>query len=169
MRRTGQLIATLLLFIVISLPALLFFHSSFQLFEHKEQMERKILEVESIELKVPASSISWEMGGKEIRINGKLFDLLSIEFDGNFAYCKGIFDEEEELLEARLEQLLQHTSDGARNRNLSKQWLGILMQFKPVQTLLPDILVFQIPKHLTRYLLPELNRQLEINERPPEC
>jgi hypothetical protein len=154
---------------VISLPALLFFHSQYQLHEHKEQMEKKLLQVQSVEIVVPATSVEWEFWGKEIRINGKLFDLLSIEFKNGQAICKGIFDEEEEILEARLEHYLNHTAKGSKSRSLCKQWIAITLHCKTIPSILPAInlnwLKTKYPSHTS--LLYVFSK--ELLSPPPEC
>ena len=169
MRRPVNLIASIFLMTVISLPALLFFHSQYELHVHKEQMEKKLLQVQSLEIVVPTTSIEWEFWGKEIRINGKLFDLLSIEFKNGQAICKGIFDEEEEILEARLEHYLEQTSKGAQSRNLCKQWIAITLHCNSIPSLLPTINLYWLK---TKYPSPTSHLFVltkELLSPPPEC
>lgn len=85
--------------------------------EMKEAIEQEMLHSFSIE----TSSINWIRQGKELSINGKMFDVEKIIYkeDGT-AILTGLFDDEETALVQQLEKACQQQNNPNSNSSLVK-------------------------------------------------
>ena len=93
--------------------------------EAEERMEREAM----VTVTIPARDLHWHKKGKEVVINGKLFDVKSLRQTGGQIVLTGLFDEAETAIVDLLEQQAGH----------SKQSTGIaylfvlLLQFVALQ------------------------------------
>ena len=69
-----------------------------------ENMENQNL----VSLEVPATEFQWYEEGKEIIINGRMFDVKSIALSGGVYFIKGLFDEKETELKQALQDQQDH-------------------------------------------------------------
>ena len=103
---------TAVLALVIAAPmSCLFLYQVRICFNRFEMLER--LEQESLHsLTLSSTDVHWVIPGKEIRIEGRLFDLKNISQKENAITVTGIFDEEEE----ELERMISRRSDPDANK-----------------------------------------------------
>lgn len=91
--------------------------------EMTEKLEHQQLHT----LQIPVQQLHWVKEGKEILIDGKLFDVKSILTHGKLVQVTGLFDEEETDLVQQIQRQLQHNQSG---RQLQTSILySILMGF----------------------------------------
>lgn len=64
----------------------------------KERLEQQAAQT----LVVPAAAVVWKKQGNELKIEGRLFDVISYCTEGTFLIATGVFDEEETGLETFL-------------------------------------------------------------------
>jgi hypothetical protein len=99
--------------------------------EAKERMEREAM----VTVTIPAGDLHWHKRGKELVIDGKLFDVKTLRQTGGQIILTGLFDEAETAIVDLLEQQAGH----------SKQSSGItylfvfLLQFVAIQGVLTFI------------------------------
>ncbi len=91
----------------------------------KERLEAQVLHKVSI----PADKIHWIKQGKEIMLNGRMFDIRSVKFQSGEYVISGLYDEEETVLLAQLQK------DQQNNTDHSKQLIQI---FQLLQTIYHD-------------------------------
>jgi hypothetical protein len=80
------LIAAPLLFIVLLQGLQLYVRHQL-----KERLEREA----QVHLAIPAGELVWIKKGRELLVDGKMFDITTIRYEGNTALVTGIFDPEE--------------------------------------------------------------------------
>lgn len=102
--KNHTLIAFILLVIILApLSYSFIFQARQQRIQHrmKEELEHARLH----HIIIPAAKLHWVKEGKEILVEGKMFDVKNITFkqDGN-AYISGLFDEEETALVGQLKK-----------------------------------------------------------------
>lgn len=76
--------------------------------EMTEKLEHQQLHT----LQIPVQQLHWVKEGKEVLIDGKLFDIKSILTRGNLIQVTGLFDEEETKLVQQIQRQLQHNQSG---------------------------------------------------------
>ena len=72
-------------------PAVLRIQQMFIIHEMKEKLETESLQV----IRIENDSIKWTDFGNECTINGRMFDVKSIQQDGKFSVISGLYDDEE--------------------------------------------------------------------------
>lgn len=92
----------------------------------QEKLEKSLLQTVSIR----NESIVWVKEGKEILINGKLFDVKSASLTGNHTVFTGLYDEDEDALKEKLNRLALQNKDD--NNSSGQSLLDFL--FFPVFT-----------------------------------
>lgn len=99
-------ILTIVLLLIVAVP--LFFSAAFIIKQkHVQYQMREKLEQASLQtITVPSTEIIWVKKDKEVIINGKLFDVKSISIAGNNTTIKGLFDDVEERLLAKLKDAI---------------------------------------------------------------
>lgn len=75
----------------------LFFSGGLQLFQvYLKQRAEKMLATETLsDLKFPIHTVQWMEEGREIRVDGKMYDLETYYEADGFLYAKGVHDEHE--------------------------------------------------------------------------
>ena len=75
----------------------LFFSGGLQLFQvYLKQRAEKRLTTETLsDLKFPLHTVQWVEEGREIKVDGKMYDLESYQEADGFLYAKGVHDEHE--------------------------------------------------------------------------
>ncbi len=91
------------LLLIISLP---FFYTVVMQLKQKqlklhaqERLERQFLQT----VILPSGKLKWNEKGKELLIDGRLFDVKSYKFENDKVVLKGIYDDEESILLEQLE------------------------------------------------------------------
>lgn len=93
-------------FLVITcLPGLLFVYLELKQRHIRHKMEEKLERSSLQEVRVPESSLVWYEEGRELIIEEKLFDVLSIRIENGIAIISGLFDHEETRLKDQVERL----------------------------------------------------------------
>lgn len=80
------------------------------------EMHERLEKSQLITLAIPTSSIQWVKEGKELVIQGRLFDVKSISYTKDFAKINGLFDEEETNLVNRISGQLHRQNTGKQLR-----------------------------------------------------
>lgn len=94
------------------------------------------LEKENIQsLRLPADKINWYKKGRELIIDGKMFDVKSIEKQGDEYMITGLFDEMETTLN---DQLAMAHEQGNQHKTGSNQLLQVCLGLTAIQLLNTD-------------------------------
>lgn len=75
-------------------------------FHRRERLEKETLQT----ITVPAEKIKWIKAGKEILVDGKLFDVKHYSKDGHQIILTGFFDKEEDSLYDQINQIAQENN-----------------------------------------------------------
>ena len=110
---------------ILLLPAVLslYLYASQIFLQHK--MKEELKRCSLVTVAVPASHLHWNLAGKEVRIDGNLFDVKSYELIGNQVILTGLFDEEEDLLIEHILDIQQNNDPDKTNGSLTVfKWLS---------------------------------------------
>lgn len=77
----------------------------------------------TVTITVPASEVHWKDKGREAVIYGKMFDVKKCTVQGENIQLKGLFDEDEDRLFARLNEMQKNNPDKSGS-TLLMQWLS---------------------------------------------
>jgi len=126
----------------------------------KERMEKQLLQT----ITLPNSEIQWVKKGKEIRVQGKMFDIKSIEYKKGATIFHGLYDEEETLLN-------KHFNEGWK-KNMAQQNQLLVQFFQCLQTFYHQTsTVFfsntENPNYLLSFSSPALPSQFKLILTPP--
>lgn len=61
----------------------------------RHQLKERLAKEASVHLALPAGELVWVKMGREILVDGKMFDITFIRYEGNTALVTGIFDHKE--------------------------------------------------------------------------
>jgi hypothetical protein len=128
------------------------------------------LEKENIQsLRLPADKINWYKKGRELIIDGKMFDVKSIEKQGDEYVITGLFDEMETTLNDQLAMAHKH---GNQDPTASNQLLQVCLGLIAIQLINTDSPAAKDPA-ITRVLFtdftsPLIARPQVIFSPPPE-
>lgn len=98
---------TVLLLLCLAAPV--FFFAGFILKQHiirssmKQQLKQQLLQT----VTVAKNSLVWFDDGKEVSINGNMFDVVSVKTDGNNITLTGLYDTDEDKLHESLHRAMQ--------------------------------------------------------------
>lgn len=126
----------------------------------KERMEKQLLQT----ITLINSEIQWVKKGKEIRVQGKMFDIKSIEYKNGITIFHGLYDEEETLLN-------KHFNEGWK-KNMAQQNQLLMQFFQSLQVFYypASTAIFSTtenPNHLVSYSFPALPSQFKLILTPP--
>ncbi len=95
MRRKGRHIIPLFFLLLTLAPTL--FMSGLQLFQAaiRQRMERALDKEALITITLPAGEVVWYEEGREVMVEGRMFDIKTYEIKDGFFTAQGIYDEEE--------------------------------------------------------------------------
>jgi hypothetical protein len=96
------------LLLVVAIP--LFFSAYFVVKQQliQQQVKEKMEAVTVQTISIPLTEAQWVKEGKEILIEGKLFDIKSYSISGDNIILNGLFDNEEDELIAKTNNSFQH-------------------------------------------------------------
>ena len=90
-------------------------------------MEMALEEEELVTLTLSSEEIIWNKKGRELIINGSLFDVSSFEHDGDGGYTvTGLFDNQEQQLYLKLKSLINSKQQSAGFGSAFQKWFSIL-------------------------------------------
>lgn len=92
--------------------------------ERTERFESELIQT----ISVPLEKVHWVEHGKEVLINGKLFDVESFETSGNNLILTGFYDQTEDLLVEQSSNLVQQKE----NANSPFNHLVVKFMFFPI-------------------------------------
>jgi len=88
---------------------------AFQLYI-KQRMEKALQEENLQTITLPVSEVHWYEKGREILVEGKMFDIESYSIEGEIFTATGVFDEHE----TRVVEMLGHFGDDEQNNFIIK-------------------------------------------------
>lgn len=91
--------------LITCLPGLLFLYLHLEQRYIRHKMEEKLERSSLQEVRIPESSLVWYEEGRELIIDDKLFDVVSIRIDKGIAIVSGLFDYQETRLKEQVERL----------------------------------------------------------------
>lgn len=91
--------------LITCLPGLLFLYLDLKQRHIRHKMEEKLERSSLQEVRIPENSLVWYEEGRELIIDDKLFDVLSIRVEKGIAIVSGLFDYEETRLKDQVERL----------------------------------------------------------------
>jgi len=99
------------LLLVIAAPA--FFLGLFLIKQKliQAQMEERLEQSQLQTVVLPVNSVSWINDGKEVMLDGKLFDIRSYTVSGNTITLNGLFDNDEDHLIAKMNDTIHKNKD----------------------------------------------------------
>lgn len=102
-RRKPLAIVSVLTAISMPVLAILFFHLIQR--QHRREMWERMEEKAAVTVRIQAHELEWVKPGKEIKLKGHLFDVLSItELANGYIELRGLFDTQEEQLVKLMKQ-----------------------------------------------------------------
>lgn len=102
-RRKPLAIVSVLTAISMPVLAILFFHLIQR--HHRREMWEHMEEKAAVTVRIQAHELEWVKPGKEIKLKGHLFDILSItELANGYVEIKGLFDTQEQQLVKLMKQ-----------------------------------------------------------------
>lgn len=105
--------------------------------EMKEKLEEEALQT----VRIVEKNVTWVEKGKELLVDGKLFDVKSFKHSGGYVEVTGLFDEMEINLQHTLIYLQNPLKDNKQKQEFIYQ---ILIQQQAVKTTLPSAAFFPI-------------------------
>jgi hypothetical protein len=125
--RKNKFLSLITLLTLVMLPVFIaaFFLVQLTMIRHemKEQLELQSLQT----IRIAEKNISWVEKGKELVINGKLFDVKSLKKTGDYLEVTGLFDE----LELKLQHQLIFFQNPEKNHKQKQEFIyQILVQQK---------------------------------------
>ena len=162
MRKKANDIASALLLLLIALPlaSLLVLQGWQWYLKHtaKERLEKELLET----VVVKKHEFRWDKEGKEIRVAGRMFDVKSLQIQGEDILVTGIFDEKETAINAMLATQFEKNSLLIRLLAFTQLFFSLAILFsvsKPAQ---------QILRHFCFYVNRHQNISRKILTPPPQ-
>lgn len=125
--------------------------------EMEEQLEQAAL----TSLLIPKASFQWYEEGKEILVEGQLFDVESIQEEGDHYLIKGLFDEAEKKIDSQLADLMNKKKEKSNSILFIPLFMQVF-QWK-LQEWNPERL-----QHKTYYCLSAINPSPQAPEIPPK-
>ncbi len=137
----NKLLSVITLLSLVMIPAFIavFFLAQQVIIRHemKEQLEQQSLQT----IKIVEKNITWIEKGKELIVDGKLFDVKSFKHTGEYIEATGLFDEMELSLQHKLIYLQNPLKDNKQKQEFIYQ---ILIQQLAEKTRLPSADLFSI-------------------------
>ncbi len=106
---TNTLALPLALLVLLPFLFACWFH--LEQFSIRREMQEKLKGRETETLRLPRESLVWYKPGKEILVNGRLFDVLRITPDGSQLLVYGLFDPKETQLQMKAIRLLHRQQE----------------------------------------------------------
>ena len=117
MSRAKQIIVSLVLLVITSIPCLLFVYYQSAQWYIRHEMEEKLEKEQLQTIVIPVSDVKWYKENKEIIVGEKLFDVKSVVYRDGMASFTGLYDHQETNIKAQLENLELEDDENARNES----------------------------------------------------
>jgi hypothetical protein len=104
-------ILTIALLLIVAVPLFFAVTYVFQQKHIQNQMKEKLEQASLQNVNIPVNALTWVKKNKEALINGKLFDVKEIFISGNTITLKGLFDDAEDQLTAKMRDMIRHKKD----------------------------------------------------------
>lgn len=132
------------------------------------EMTEKMEHAQLIEVAIPTTSVHWIKKGKELLIEGKLFDIKTVTEKNGYSYFKGLYDEVETAIIAQIRQQMNNEqgAKSARQTLLCYLLLGGISN-KPHETLIQyqELASIYQDYQVGRIISPVVERMTP----PPQC
>ena len=100
----------------MALPILVFIGRKLQITIVRHEMEERLERDQLITIEVPTGSVYWYKPGKEIIVDGRMFDVKSWKAKGDSILFTGLFDDEELAIKTILENFSKaHTQSTSQH------------------------------------------------------
>ena len=99
----------------------------------REEMEEKLEHEKLLHLQIAVSEINWYKEGKEILINGALFDIKAIEVIDNIAYISGLYDVHELQIKNQVHSLQQKQEKDQGTGRIASKWASQILYYMPLK------------------------------------
>ncbi len=106
----------------------------------EEALEKTLLQT----ITIANAEVQWEEEGKEIIINGKMFDVKYFVINGDNIIVTGLYDDAETVLKTKVEKLLAHKN--STNTPLD----NLVLKFLFTSALLPHVNSIQINNYFVK-------------------
>lgn len=167
MSRLKQILASLVLLLIVSIPCLLFVYYQSAQWYIRHEMEEKLENEQLQTIVIPVSDVKWYKENKEIIVEGKLFDVKSVAYQDEMASFTGLYDHQETNIKAQLENLELEDDENAKNES-AVNLISILL-FKE-EHLNADWLLNQLSRQYLDYSKNHLlSQDLSIPAPPPKA
>jgi len=167
MSRLKQILASLVLLLIVSIPCLLFVYYQSAQWYIRHEMEEKLENEQLQTIVIPVSDVKWYKENKEIIVEGKLFDVKSVAYHDEMASFTGLYDHQETNIKAQLENLELEDDENAKNES-AVNLISILL-FKE-EHLNADWLLNQLSRQYLDYSKNHLlSQDLSIPAPPPKA
>ena len=119
--------------LLLCLAAPVFFYAGFVIKQHnirssmKKQLKQQLLQT----VTVAKNNIVWFDDGKEVSINGKMFDVVTAKEKGNSITFTGLYDTDEDKLHNTLNKAMQQ-------KNKQQPANNLLLKMVSIQAAAPD-------------------------------
>lgn len=135
---TASLKKISVLALLLCLAAPLFFYAGFVIKQHnirssmKQQLKKQLLQT----VTVSKHNLVWYDDGKEVSINGRMFDVVTVKEQGENIILTGLYDTDEDKLHDALDKAMQQKN----KRQASGNWLIKIFSIQAVSfKKMPDI------------------------------
>ncbi|MBC7848594.1 MAG: hypothetical protein H7Y31_02605 [Chitinophagaceae bacterium] len=126
-KRAHQILTACFLLVILGIPGLLFMFFQVRQWQIREEMEEKLEKMHVVSLKVSTKNVVWYKRGKEIIVDGRLFDVKTMETMNDVVSFTGIFDDKETLVKAQMEKLKSPGSGKNQNADLVAKYLSLVL------------------------------------------
>jgi hypothetical protein len=127
MYRLSTKITAFFFLLIVSVPVLLSLNFILTEMQIQQEVEEKLKTEVLQTIRVAEAEITWIRAGKEVLLNGRLFDVKYISSDNNVVTLTGFFDTEEAKLFSDLKNYTEH---GSKDNPASE--FAFKFQFPPV-------------------------------------
>lgn len=115
-------VSILLIVGIMCLPGILCVYYEVAQFQVREEMEEKLEHEKLQELQIAVAEIQWYKEGKEILINGSLFDIKTMEVKEGIAFISGLYDKQESVIKDQLKSLQQKQEKEQNTGKIAYKW-----------------------------------------------
>ena len=115
-------VSILLIVGMMCLPGILCVYYEVAQFQVREEMEEKLEHEKLQQILIPVTEIKWHEEGKEILVNGCLFDIKTIEIKEGIAYISGLYDMQESVIKDQLKSLQQKQEKEQNTGKIAYKW-----------------------------------------------
>lgn len=120
-------VSILLIMGMMCLPGILCVYYEVAQFQVREEMEEKLEHEKLQQILIPVTEIKWHEEGKEILVNGCLFDIKTIEIREGIAYISGLYDMQESLIKVHLHHLQQKQQQDQNTGKIAYKWTSLTL------------------------------------------